>query len=530
MSTTASRPGIEVHPLTLSFPANLEQVFRADYFERYLYQMRTSLVVGIIFYAAFAVLDAVMMPQIQWTFWSIRSLVVAVILVGIGLSYAPNAHRRMQLFLFVMSSVAGLGIVAIIVMAPSPANYSYYAGLILVIMFNYTMIRLRFIWAMLAGWLIVIGYEIAAIAIVGVPAQYLICSNFFFIGANIAGMIAAYSIELHARQDFFLARLLEEERANVQQTRDELEIWVERRTAELKTANAALRQEMEARLRLAHTHQRLAVAMDQASEGMIIFDTEGKIAYVNPAMEHITGYLGDEAIGQSIELIRSYRHPAEFYTFMWQTIIDGQVWRGRIVNRRKDGSLITSDVSITPLRNEAGQIFEFVAVHRDITRELELEEQYLQAQKMEALGRLTGGIAHDFNNLLTAINGFAELMELQLPDEDPLHEFVERILGSGRRAAILVRQLLAFSRKQSPERRTLDVNGIVSNLQDMLQRIIGDHIVMLTELEPDLPAVSADSSQLEQVIVNLVVNARDAMPHGGRLTISTSDSRWTPSS
>jgi two-component system cell cycle sensor histidine kinase/response regulator CckA len=152
-----------------------------------------------------------------------------------------------------------------------------------------------------------------------------------------------------------------------------------------------------------------------------------------------------------------------------------------------------------------------------------LEEQYHQAQKMESLGRLTGGVAHDFNNLLTAINGFAELMQMRMRPDDPQHPMVKSILNSGQRAADLVRQLLAFSRKQIIEPKVLDLNMVVADMDRMLRRVIGEDIHLRAVLAPDLWSVKIDPTQLEQIIVNLAVNARDAMPDGGSLTIETAN-------
>jgi nitrogen-specific signal transduction histidine kinase/CheY-like chemotaxis protein len=173
------------------------------------------------------------------------------------------------------------------------------------------------------------------------------------------------------------------------------------------------------------------------------------------------------------------------------------------------------------VRNENGDIVNYVGLQRDVTRELELEGQYRSSQRMEAVGQLTGGIAHDFNNLLTAINGFAELIQFRLSPEDPLQDLVNNILQSGQRAADLVSQLLAFSRKQIIEPKVLNLNTSVSEMSTMLQRIIGEDIELEVVLTPELWPVKVDPARIEQVIVNLAVNARDAMPDGGRLLIET---------
>jgi two-component system cell cycle sensor histidine kinase/response regulator CckA len=277
------------------------------------------------------------------------------------------------------------------------------------------------------------------------------------------------------------------------------------------------------RKRAEEARARLATAIDQAAESIVITDTAGTIVYVNPAFERTSGYSQAEALGQTPRLLKSGKQNAAFYKTMWATISAGQVWQGRIVNRRKDGSLYTEEGTISPVRDERGAIINYVSVKRDVTRELQLEEQYYQAQKMEAVGRLTAGVAHDFNNILTAINGFSELIGLELAPDDPIQESVKKVLGSGQRAAGLVRQLMAFSRKQIVQPVVLNLNEVTANLEKMLRRIIGEDVELHTSPAPGLWLTRADATQVEQVILNLAVNARDAMPDGGKLTIETAN-------
>ena len=278
-----------------------------------------------------------------------------------------------------------------------------------------------------------------------------------------------------------------------------------------------------ARARLTQVHQRLITVIEQATESVMVTDTQGVIVHVNPAFERVSGYSQAEATGQTPRLLKSGKHEPVFYEEMWTTISHGLVWRGRMINKKKDGSFYTEDATITPVRDAHGVVINYVAVKRDITTELQLEEKYLQSQKMEAIGRLTGGIAHDFNNLLTAINGFAELIQMRLPADDPLQDLVGKVSHSGRRAADLVRQLLTFSHKQIIAPKVLDLNEIVSHISSMLRRIIGEDVDLKTNLTSGLWLVKIDPTQLEQVIVNLAVNARDAMPDGGVLTIKTTN-------
>ncbi|MGD2206562.1 MAG: GAF domain-containing protein, partial [Anaerolineae bacterium] len=278
-----------------------------------------------------------------------------------------------------------------------------------------------------------------------------------------------------------------------------------------------------ARTRLEETQRRLSTAVEQAAESIIIADTDGHIVYVNPAFRRTTGYSLAEVVGQDLRCLNNGEQDTNAHREMWRALQSGRTWQGRMVNRKKDGSSCTMDSTITPVRNQVGEIVNYVATMRDVTREVELEEQFRQAQKMEALGRLAGGVAHDFNNLLTVIHISTRLLERDLHPKDPLCEHVQRIRDVGERAAKLNKQLLSFSRRQVIEPRVLNLNDLVSDLSRMLQRIIGEDIELTLSLAEDLWSVKVDSAQMDQVIMNVVVNARDAMPEGGLLTIETAN-------
>ncbi len=279
-----------------------------------------------------------------------------------------------------------------------------------------------------------------------------------------------------------------------------------------------------ARVRLAQSHQRLSTVIEQSAESVVISDTRRTIVYVNPAFEQISGYSHAEALGQRFpHLLRSYKHPTAFYQALEATVEAGQVWRGRIINKKKDGAFYTEDAVVTPIRNESGAIVNYVQVSRDMTRELQLEEQYQQAQKMEAVGQLAGGIAHDFNNLLTVMMGYTGLALQKLPSDNPIRSDIEIIQKNAEHAANLTRQLLIFARRQPIEPKVLDLNDIILPINKMMRRIIGEDIEVVTRSGPDLGQIKADPGQLEQVLLNLVINARDAMPDGGKLTIETAN-------
>src|SRR5208282_4392442 len=189
--------------------------------------------------------------------------------------------------------------------------------------------------------------------------------------------------------------------------------------------------------------------------------------------------------------------------------------------RHKDGSWHVLESGASAVLNAQGQVEKLVIVNRDVSARRSLEEQFRQAQKMEAVGRLSGGIAHDFNNLLGVIIGYAEFLQERMVPEDSLRGSVDEILKAGKRAASLTRQLLAFSRQQVLDPKVIDLNSVVLDTEKLLRRLIGEDIELTTPLSPDVGRVKADQGQIEQVIMNLAVNARDAMPQGGKLTIST---------
>jgi len=274
--------------------------------------------------------------------------------------------------------------------------------------------------------------------------------------------------------------------------------------------------------------EQLTRAIEQSGETIVITDAKGCILYVNPAFTKVTGYTREEALGQNPRILRSGEHDAEFYRTMWDVLCKGGVWEGQIVNRHKSGTLFTEQAAISPVRDPDGHIVNFVCVKRDITAQIRdqqekenLQAQLLQAQKMESIGRLAGGVAHDFNNMLQAILGYTEMALEQVEPEKPLHFDLLEIQKAARRSSLLTRQLQAFARKQSIAPKVLDLNQAVEGMFDMLRRLIGEEIGLEWRPGKGLGLVKMDPGQLDQIVTNLCVNARDAIGKNGHIVLET---------
>ncbi|QBG47661.1 PAS domain S-box protein [Verrucomicrobia bacterium S94] len=280
-------------------------------------------------------------------------------------------------------------------------------------------------------------------------------------------------------------------------------------------------QDITRRKLLEEERARLTTAINQSAEAIVIMDLKGFIQYVNPAFEAVTGFARNEAIGKNLAIIKSGKHDDMFYSNIWKTIESGSPWNGRIVNRHKDGSLYTAESAISPVKNPEGKIEHYVVSIRDVSDQVELEQHVRQAQKMDAVGRLAGGVAHDFNNILQSILGFSGILMSELEEGSAQYDDVAEIRAAARRAGELTRQLLTLSRKHNVEYTIQNLNGIVLQNEKMMRRLIGEHIEFVFDLEEGVKTVRADQSQIEQILLNLFINARDAMPEGGRLQVRT---------
>ena len=265
-------------------------------------------------------------------------------------------------------------------------------------------------------------------------------------------------------------------------------------------------------------------AIQALSQGIVITDPnqpDNPIIYASRGFERITGYPADEVMGRNCRFLQGRETERETVADIREAIREGRECSVEMLNYRKDGTKFWNAFFLTPVRDTQEKLTHFVGVQADVTERRSLEEAFHQSQKMEAVGQLAGGVAHDFNNLLTVISGYSEIILSKLVATDPMRESVKAISEAGARAASLTRQLLAFSRKTVLEPKVVELNEVVREAEKMLRRLIGENILLTAVLDPLISRVKVDPGLLDQVLMNLLVNARDAMPKGGKLTLET---------
>jgi len=297
----------------------------------------------------------------------------------------------------------------------------------------------------------------------------------------------------------------------------------------LECSEQALRELLDDAQRHEQQVLLLARAVESTSDSIVITDLRGSIEYVNPHFEKLTGYTRAEVYGKNPRVLQSGRQPKEFYAELWRTLKSGGEWKGRFINRRKDGTLYTEEATIAPVHDAHGVPQKYVAVKRDVTRLEELENQLRQSQKMEAVGQLAGGIAHDLNNVLQVVT-LASHLALTSNDPEFKDARIKESVDAAQKGAGVIRQLFAFSRRQLMRPEVLSLNEVIRDAVTLLNHLLQEDIKLHLDLHPDLGNIKADPVQITQVILNLALNSRDAMPDGGLLEISTENFEVTAES
>jgi PAS domain S-box-containing protein len=288
-----------------------------------------------------------------------------------------------------------------------------------------------------------------------------------------------------------------------------------------RTAVVAIVTDISERLAAEAERTRILSAMDQVSEGIIILDEDQRLQYANQALEHILGAPAGSILGKTVAELPAPPGLEGLYRRAAAVVLSGETWTGTLALPRSDGTPLTLRVSVRAMHQADGQPQAYCAVIHDATEEVRREDELRQSQKMEAIGQLAGGVAHDFNNLLTAIMGYASLLMNSLPPDSPEAEAATTINQASVKAADLTRRLLGFARKGKIEDIPVNLHTVIHDVHSLLERTLPGNVVVAEQLDADEPSVMGDATQLQQVLLNLAINARDAMPEGGTLSFKT---------
>ncbi len=324
--------------------------------------------------------------------------------------------------------------------------------------------------------------------------------------------------ELLKTNEELKAELARRERleSELQKYRKHLGEVVEQHSPELQVNNPKIQKEIIERERIGA----LAAAVEQLDEIVIITDPAGVIQYVNAAFEKVTGYTYEETIGQNPRILKSDKHNEDFYQEMWTELVQGKIWKGHLVNKRKDGTLYEEDMTIVPIYDKEGTLTNYVGIKRDVTYEVQLEKKMRTSQKMEAIGTLAGGIAHDFNNILFAISSYATMGRKKTPEASRNRHYFEQIYNASSRAKELIQQILTFSRQHEQQFQAMDITPLVKESMKLMRASLPTTIEINHKLEAKKTTLFADPTQIHQIIVNLCSNAGYAMREkGGKLLI-----------
>lgn len=296
---------------------------------------------------------------------------------------------------------------------------------------------------------------------------------------------------------------------------------LEKKVLDLELLNRRLNQEIEKHKQTEEKLFKLSQSIEESPVAFVLMDVNGNLEYVNPQFFRISGYAPRNMIGLNVKSLQPTGSQTDDFQEAWESVGADNIWRGEMQIKKQDGECFWAYLTLLPLKNPEGHVNSMMMIMEDTSEKRQLEAQLIQSQKLEGIGQLAGGVAHDFNNILTAIIGYAQLVYLNMQSDDTNRGHIKHILDYSEKAATITKSLLAFSRKQTTNLSCFNVNDLISDFQKLLLRLMPENIEIQTQFTSQKLSVLVDQVQLEQVIMNLATNARDAMPDGGLIIIAT---------
>jgi len=518
--------------LRFSDPANihLEKRFNKTYFIKNIKHIRYCHFIAILFYLLAGFIDYLLFPNDLAALLSVRFIIVVPIFIaGYFFTYSRHYQNAWQLVSFFYILVTGWSFIVFTMVATPPDAYGYYVGILFCMMFGYAFIRERFIYASIAGLILVVGYLMTSAFIIKMPFQNLFHSNFYLILANFLGMLIARHLEISARRDFYLEYKLSREQDKVFDLNSQLEQKVEERTRELRKEVA---ERTQAETNLKESERKYRLLAENVRDVIWSMDMDLNYTYISPAVEKIQGWRADEVALLTVNDILTPRSIEIALKRVEAHLANGEKTGSYDITDRlelelycKGGSTIQAEIIASAVLDDDGKPIGILGVTRDITERKELENQLHRAQKMKSLGLLAGGVAHDLNNILSGIVSYPEMILLDLPENDKLRIPIETMHASGLRAAAIVQDLLTVARGVAVAKEPLELNSLIREYFNSpeFKKLKQFHplVTVRSEFDEDLLNINASNVHLRKVVMNLVSNAAEAIEGSGMVSIST---------
>jgi len=515
-----------MNPLSLSFSEPLESEYRRKNDERMRLITGIALTTSLLVYLLMSYTDSLVAPELSSRLHLYRFAFFAPILLALTiLTLLPALKKYHHAMISVWCITLFIQILNKAVIIGGSSDTPFVTSLIVISLMSFAVFRLRFPWVLIT----LLSSAALFFFFTGfwnlLNRTAFLFAAFYYIATVIIGIVTSYMMEKFDRRCFLASHLTAQTQQRIADENSQLEMSLKEHSQQLKDAAEEMKREKEVRElsveALVSSDEKYRDLFENSGYPIIVFEPDNSLIIdINKSGIVLFEY-GDDTIGQRFDSFFSDLYERDE---IFQLLTDsGNVKSHEVKLAVKSGEILHCLVSIRPRKNDSGSIEYYQAVVTDISERIKLQEQFIQAQKMESIGRLAGGVAHDFNNLLTALLGYSDFALMTIPEDDPSYGYFIEIKATADRAANLTRQLLTFSRRQIIEPKVILLNETLFNMDKMLRRLIGEDIELAIIPNENLWYVMMDSGQMEQVITNIVVNARDAMPDGGKIIIESAN-------